>query len=154
MPIYNITSILPVFTFIVSSQCESVTWVSSSEITTVGDTVTISTIFNRDYHWFYESNTSSLEVELTSQWYSDFKSAVCLSRGDRAKTTWTPMNIIQDLETSHGKRSLGNFQHQYLPELLCRATTRYRVMVKFLAGCISKVAITIRMDIATLKLNN
>ena len=52
---------------------------------------------------------------------------VCLS--SYLKTTWALMDIWQASETSYRKGSLGNFQHQYLPELLFNVYS-YRVMMK------------------------
>ena len=45
------------------------------------------------------------------------------------KVTWALMDIWQASETSHSKSSPGNFQHQYLPELLVNVYS-YRLMVK------------------------
>ena len=55
-------------------------------------------------------------------------------RWGHLKTTQTLMDSWQTSETSHSKSSLGNFQHQCLPELLVNVYS-YHLMVKSLSCC-------------------
>ena len=50
------------------------------------------------------------------------------------KTSQALMDIWQDSETSHSKSSLGNYQHQYLSELLVNMYS-YCLMVKSVSYC-------------------
>ena len=77
----------------------------------------IGAIFTSTYH------TKQLNrlVKLISQSCGELQPAVCLSRGytaiwRRPEHSWT--SDKPHWETSHSKSSLGNIQHQYLPELL------------------------------------
>ena len=50
------------------------------------------------------------------------------------KVTWALVDVWQASETSHSKSSLGNFQHQYMAELLVNVSN-YRLMVKSVSWC-------------------
>ena len=50
------------------------------------------------------------------------------------KTTWTLVDVWKASETSHSKSSLGNFQYQYLVELLVNAYS-YSLMVNSVSRC-------------------
>ena len=55
-------------------------------------------------------------------------------RWSHLKTTWALVDIWQASKTSHSKSSLGNFQHQYLAELLSNVYS-YHLMVKNVSCC-------------------
>ena len=50
------------------------------------------------------------------------------------KVTRALVDVLQASETSHSKSSPGNFQHQYLPELLVNVYS-YRLVVKSVPSC-------------------
>ena len=51
------------------------------------------------------------------------------------KTTQALVDVWEASETSHSKISLGNFQHQYLAELLVNVYSSFVVHTYVLAGC-------------------
>ena len=74
-------------------------------------------------------------AELISQLCGQLQPAVCLSRiCSHLKATCTVVDVWQASETSHRKSSPGNFQHQYLAELLVNVYS-YRLMVKSVSSC-------------------
>ena len=91
-------------------------------------------------HWwhfqFLISNKAAKSMtKLNIQLWGELQPAACLSRGwSHLKTTWALMDIWQASETSHRKSSLGNFQHQYVPEFLVNVYS-YCLMVKSLPYC-------------------
>ena len=72
-------------------------------------------------------------AKLISQSCGELQLAVCLPRGYGAIWRWPEHSWTSD-KTSHSKSSQGNFQHQYLPELLVNVYS-YRLMVKSVSCC-------------------
>ena len=98
----------------------------SSVKTENGEMASNGTIFSSTYISFKVAKSM---VNLTSNMVIYSGCLLVQVRHSHLKTTQPLMNIWQALETSHSKSNLGNFQHQYLPEILVNVYS-YHVIVK------------------------
>ena len=91
----------------------------------------IGAVFTSTYHTKQLNPwpNSSASVVVNYSWQSACQGDMQLFKGDPAL-----VDISQASETSHNKRSPGNFQHQYLPELLVNVYS-YRLMEKHVSCC-------------------
>ena len=83
----------------------------------------IGAIFSSIYH------TKQLHKSSASRVVNYNQLSACQGEMEPFKTTLAFVDIWQASEASHNKSSLGNFQHQYLGELLVNVYS-YHLMVK------------------------